>query len=175
MMADDPAVEAAVRRYQAARLGPSGESTEKVNAVHDLEGLLPHPAAEAFLVSLLRDPNEYDLARVEVCKAIRAASPSGMGRGYADALVHVLQSEDDALVRQWASQALLPFGHLATVVQALVERVVDGSEDLAVRHNAIASLRGAALGDAERALLEPAVSDPNIGTIIDALLRERSR
>ena len=122
-------------------------------------------------MSVLRDGDEYDLARVEVCKALRASSPGLLGRGYADALLEVLRSGDDSLVRQWAAQALLPFGQVAEVAYALAERVADASEDLDVRHNAVASLRGAAIGNAERALLEGVLSDPDIGAAVGALMR----
>jgi hypothetical protein len=175
MTANHADIDAAIQRYQAARLGPSGESTDKVVAVHDLESHLAHPAAEAFLVSVLRDRDEYDLARVEVCKALRTSPPGLLGRGYADALAVVLRSGDDILVRQWAAQALQAFRHIAEVAYALAERLADSSEDPDVRHNALASLRGAAIGKAERALLERALSDSDVGAAVAALLRGSSQ
>jgi len=168
-------VDAAIRRYQAAQLGPSGESSDKVEAVHLLESHLAHPAAEAFLLSVLRDRDEYDVARVEVCKALRASSPGVLGLGYADALLEVLRSEDDVIVRQWAAQALLPFCHLPEVAHALADRVADAREDPDVRHNSVATLRRAAIGSAERALLETVLSDADIGPAVGALLRRSSQ
>jgi hypothetical protein len=174
-MAKQTEVAAAIRRYQAAQLGPSGESSDKVEAVLDLEPHLAHPAAEAFLVSLLRDHDEYDLARVEVCKALRASLSGALSRGYAEALLQVLQTEDDILVRQWAALGLLPFRHLPEVVQALVITVADSREDADVRHNALASLRGATICQTDRAFLERVVSDNGIGVEVAKLLRDSAQ
>ena len=171
MMAEPTEIDAAIRRYRASGIGPSGESAEKVVAIHQLQSLLAHPTTEAFLVSVLRDREEYDLARVEICKALRAWSSEGLRDAYADALLEVLQSDDDTLVRQWAADALRSFHHVARVVQTLSAKVADATEDPDVRHNALAALRGAAIGGSERSVLERVLSDSDIGVAVQTLLR----
>jgi hypothetical protein len=68
----DPTI-VAIRRYQSAPTTPTGEAPEKLEAVRQLEQLLPRPEARGFLMRLLQDQTEYDLARIEVCKVLRAA------------------------------------------------------------------------------------------------------
>jgi hypothetical protein len=165
-------IDVAIRRYQAAATGSSGESPAKIEAIRQLEPHMAHPEAERFLVSVLLDPAEYDLARVEVCRALQASSAGSSGGRYADALLRLLQSEDDTLVRQWAANALRVFRDHPGVVRALASRLAKATEDLDVRHNAIASLRGAAMGLAERELLEPLRTDPELGHAVNDLLQD---
>ena len=172
MTAESVDVDAAIRRYQAGALGASGESPEKVDAVHQLELHLVDPAAEAFLVSVLRNSAEYDLARVEICKALHAWPSGRLGLGYAAALVEVLHSEEDILIKQWAARALRAFRDRDEVAHALAVAVADADEDPDVRHNAVASLRGVLLCRADRVLLGRVVSSGALGLAVTSLLRE---
>ena len=164
-------IDIAIRRYQAADSGLSGESADKVEAIRQLEQYMTHPDAESFLVSVLRDPEAYDLARVEICKVLQAWSTGAHGERYASALVALLESEDDTLIRQWAANALRAFRDRPAVIRTLVAKLADATEDPDVRHNALASLRGATIGPAERKVLESVVADPQIGREVTTLLR----
>jgi hypothetical protein len=168
-------IDIAIRRYQAAPVSLSGESVEKVDAIRQLEPYLADPEAESFLVSVLRDSDEYDLARVEICKTLQASSAASHGDRYAHALVALLESEPDLLVKQWAAIALRAFRHHPGVVLALVSKLAEVGEDLDVRHNALASLSGAVIGPAEHAVLEPLLADPDLGQAVTHLLRGVAR
>ena len=178
MSSSAAAIQDAIERFQAARELAPGEWPAKVEAVHDLERLLPAPEALSFLLALLQDPFEYDLARVEVCRAIRATpmSEPDVAAACADALIAALTDTDDDLVRQWAAQAMAQVVHVVGVREALADRVVDASEDLDVRFNALASLRLATLDDPVRRVLTSAAGDLVVGPGVRAvLLQSRGR
>ncbi len=172
MNSNAAAIHDAIARFQAASEATPGEWPAKIEAVSELERLLPAPEALSFLLAVLRDPAEYDLARVEICKAIRATpmSEPGIAAACADALLAALSEGQDDLVRQWAAQAMAQVVHVAGVGEALARRVADASEDLDVRFNALASLRMATLADSDRRVLATAADDLVIGPGVRAVL-----
>ena len=166
------AIHDAITRFQAAQEVAPGEWPAKIEAVNELERLLPAPEALSFLLAVLRDPAEYDLARVEICKAIRAtpmAEPSSAA-ACAGALLAALSEGQDDLVRQWAAQAMAQVVHVPGVCEALARRVTDSSEDLDVRFNALASLRLATLESPARRVLAIAADDAVVGPGVRAVL-----
>lgn len=166
------AIHDAIARFQAAPELAPGEWPAKIEAVNELERLLPAPEALSFLLAALRDPTEYDLARVEICKIIRATpmSEPGIAAACADALLAALSEGQDDLIRRWAAQAMAQVIHVAGVCEALARRVADSSEDVDVRFNALASLRLATLKDPDRRVLATAADDLVIGPGVRAVL-----
>lgn len=172
MSSNSAAIRDAIARFEAAQELAPGEWPAKVEVVHELERLLPAPEALSFLLAVLRDPAEYDLARVEICKAIRATplSEPGSAASCADALMTALGDGQDDLVRQWAALAMAQVAHVPGACEALARSVADPAEDLEVRYNALASLRLATLDDAARRVLATAAGDRVMGPGVRAVL-----
>ena len=175
MSADGPDVGDVIRRFRAAGLNASGESAEKTDCVRSLEGRLGDPPVRDFLASVLESESEYDLARVEICKALLVSRTGPASHRYAVALLEVLKAQGDILVRQWAARALGVFAGQPSVASALVDAVTDAREDPDVRHNALESLRAAPMNATLWSSLEGCASDPDVGGAIQALLRDVSR
>src|SRR5262249_24263593 len=69
-------VTARIAAYRAAHLNQAGESPEKCEIVQGLETHLSKPKALRFLLDLIGDPDEYDLARVEALKILQLWQPA---------------------------------------------------------------------------------------------------
>jgi hypothetical protein len=160
--------EAVVERFRHAKASPSGECPEKLEAVREAAGYLPAPEALEFVTSTLGNPSEYDLARVELCKALRVYEPASaaISHACATALLAALRDPEDELVRQWAALALANFVAVDGVAPELVARVVDPTEDIDVRHNSLGALRAGTFPGESRAALETGTEDEEINDAI---------
>ncbi|MBT8225836.1 MAG: hypothetical protein KJO75_10105, partial [Dactylosporangium sp.] len=87
------------------------EGGAKVDVVVELEDHLDDPRVLAFFLSVVADPGEYDLARIECIKILRLWPPStATDRQRAGQVIAaVLCADDDYLVRQYAAMALGPY------------------------------------------------------------------
>ncbi|MFE1408222.1 hypothetical protein ACFW5D_32305 [Streptomyces sp. NPDC058770] len=133
--------------------------------------------AAPFLASVVADPHEYDLARVEAATILRLWPPSDplTARTVARALLAALGDLDEDLVRQYAVHALGSYADDPAVHKTLAAAVLDSGtgddgedegddgEDVLVRYNALAALEEAGPSDARADVLRALAQDPELG------------
>ena len=124
-------------------------------------------AAAPFLASVVADPHEYDLARVEAATVLRLWPPSdpAITRAAVRALLIALEDRDEDLVRQYAALALGSYADDPAVHAALAAAVLDDGpdEDTLVRYNALAALEEAGPSDSRTDVLRTLARDPELG------------
>jgi hypothetical protein len=165
----------AIGRFRNARQPSSGESVERLEATEALTEHLANEQARHLLLASLQDTNEYDLARIAICRALQVfEAPSQAVAGQcAAALLAVLAPDDDTLVRQWSAQALRTYTQVPGVSAGLLEALGTPDEDVDVRHNALGSLWNAALEPADTACLRDLADDSELGISVQRMLAER--
>lgn len=174
-MAD--AVAALIVAYRAAKLDRSAESHEKCEIVRELEGHLGQAKVLAFYLDLIADPDEYDMARLEVLKVFQLWEPPSdrvrtrVGRRLAEALL----VEPDVLVQQWMAIAAENFVRVTAVFAAVSSLLADREADLDVRHNCLAAVQS--LGPSVKALgvLDRLTADQKLGVHARRILTEWGR
>ncbi|MER8089673.1 HEAT repeat domain-containing protein [Streptomyces sp. NPDC058316] len=129
-----------------------------------------------FLASVVADPQEYDLARVEAATILRLWPPSDpvAARTAAQALLTALRDPEEDLVRQYAAAALGPYADEPPVHEALTAIVLE-DDDLLVRHNALAAVEEAGPSEARTGLLRALAHDPDLGVAAARTLTEWGR
>ncbi|MFJ2900168.1 HEAT repeat domain-containing protein [Streptomyces sp. NPDC087218] len=97
--------------------------------------------AVPFLVAVVADPGEYDLARVEATTLLRLWPPSDPAtrRTAGRALLTALHDPEEDLVRQYAAMALGPYADDPAVHEALTT-AADTDDDPLVRASARSAL-----------------------------------
>jgi len=161
-----------VARFEATPGGEDGGDA-KVEIVLELEDHLTDPRALDLFATVIADPAEYDLARIECVKILHLRPPAGaedrqrIGR----IIAAVLDPEDDYLVRQYAAMSLGPYAQDPVVFDAIATAVT-GDDDVDVRHNALESVLEAGPDDRTRALLQQLTDDPELGKAATRTLRE---
>ncbi|MFC9625311.1 HEAT repeat domain-containing protein [Streptomyces sp. NPDC056930] len=125
-----------------------------------------------FLVSVVADPQEYDLARVEAATILRLWPPSDPVA--AQALLTALRDPEEDLVRQYAAAALGPYADEPPVHEALTATVLEDDDPL-VRHNALAAVEEAGPSEARTGLLRALAHDPDLGVAAARTLTEWGR
>ncbi|WP_051830347.1 MULTISPECIES: HEAT repeat domain-containing protein [Streptomyces] len=150
--------------FRSTPAGADIQGSSKVDVIVELEDHLDDARVLSFFVSVISDPAEYDLARIECIKILRlwppdaAAGRQRVGR----AMVAALQVGEDYLVRQWAARSLESYVGDTVVFEALATAVLhDGDPN--VRDNALSSLQRAGRDDRSAELLRQLVSDPELG------------
>jgi hypothetical protein len=163
----------AAARFRAARETAPGEWPGKVDVVCEVERHLDVPGAFSFLLEVLQDSRESDLARIEVCKVLRV-TPMRSAEVAGRCVVALLAAlaDDDELVRQWAALGMAQVSDVGAAPEALAQRVVDPDEDAAVRHNALDSLRRRQMPGPCRAVLAIGAPDE---PVLDEAVREALR
>ncbi|MFJ7493259.1 HEAT repeat domain-containing protein [Streptomyces sp. NPDC097727] len=122
------------------------------------------PDALPFLIAVVADPGEYDLARVEAATILRLWPPDDpatrrtAGRG----LLTALHDPEEDLVREYAAGALGPYADNPAVHQALTAALRSDEEPL-VRDNALAAVEEAGPSDARTDVLRALIQDPGLG------------
>jgi hypothetical protein len=141
------------------------EGSGKVEVVVELEDHLHDPRVLPFFVSVIADPAEYDLARIECIKILRLWPPdTATGRRQVGRTVAAaLQADDEDLVRQYAAMSLGPYVGDDVVFEALTTAVLL-DEDVDVRHNALAAIEEAGPDTRTVELLRRLTGDPELGT-----------
>ncbi|MFD9606709.1 HEAT repeat domain-containing protein [Streptomyces sp. NPDC059970] len=122
------------------------------------------PDALPFLIAVVADPREYDLARVEAATILRLWPPSdpATARTAARALLAALNDPEEDLVRQYAAEALGPYADDPAVHGALAASLKP-DEDPLVRHNALAAVEEAGPSDARTDVLRALTQDRDLG------------
>jgi len=162
-----------IGRYQSTQPNASGECPEKIEIIQLLESRLGEPGVFAFLLGVLSDSKEYDLARVEVCQIMLGLGSQTLpsSEECARALLAALADPEEELVRQWAARALVLVVNVDGVEGALVRAVLDPEENLDVRYNALAALRFRTLSEHARAALAGSSGNADLDNAIKQRLR----
>jgi len=161
-----------VTRFEATPGGEDGGDA-KVEIVLELEDHLTDPRALDLFATVIADPAEYDLARIECVKILHLRPPAGAEdrRRIGRIIAAVLDPDDDYLVRQYAAMSLGPYAQDPVVFDAIATAVT-GDDDVDVRHNALESVLEAGPDDRTRALLQQLTDDPELGKAATHTLRE---
>ncbi|GAA3432693.1 hypothetical protein GCM10018954_022960 [Kutzneria kofuensis] len=144
----------------------------KVGIILELEDHLSDPRALTLFASVIADPAEHDLVRIECLKILRLQPPAAaddrrrIGRIIAD----TLQPTEDYLVRQYAAGALGPYAQEPGVFDVM-SSAVTGDDDIDVRHNALASVIEAGPDNRTIALLHQLTNDPELAAAATRTLR----
>jgi HEAT repeat protein len=140
------------------------DGSGKVRAVVALEDHLPDPRALTFLVAMVADPFEYDLARIEGMQILRLHAPDAApARRQAGLAIAAALTSDDELVRQYAAMSLGPYADDDQVFRALAAAALN-DEDIDVRYNALAAVEEAGPTARNADLLRRLAADPELGT-----------
>lgn len=102
---------------------------------------VPDEPVVSLLVNTLENPDEDDDVRIEILRSLvvrrdSTESNTRMGR----AVLSVLRSDNDVLIRQFAANALRFYPEVEGVVDCLESLVLSEVEDIDVRHNALTAI-----------------------------------
>jgi hypothetical protein len=124
--------------------------------------------------SVVTDPNEYDLARVQALKILEIANVLAEEQeSFGALLATVIATDQDYDVRNYAVMASKNFINDNNILKELIVAVVaDPNEDIDIRHNALSAVM--ALWDLprRRAVLESLLADEELGKHAARLLAE---
>src|SRR4051812_6137420 len=96
-------VEELIRRYSEAKESESGNFPEKIEVVEALEDL-PAEQVLDFFLKTVASPSEYDLARIEILKILKAHAGEYPDRArIAQPLAAILRKDPDTQVRTYAA------------------------------------------------------------------------
>ncbi|WP_030741462.1 hypothetical protein [Streptomyces griseus] len=134
------AAETADRLIAGFRALPAG-SDRKREIITELDA---NTEALPFLVSVVADPREYDLARVESATVLRLWPPAdpGLRHEAGRALLTALRDPEEDLVRQYAAMSLAPYTD-DPVVATVLDTTARADEDPLVRDSARFSIEEA--------------------------------
>jgi len=149
------------------------EDGGKTELLIDLEDHAADPRVFDLYATIVADPAEYDLARIECLKILALYPPESpadrqrVGR----VIAQTLWPDEDYLVRQYAAMSLGPYAGDDEVFEAL-RTVLIHDDDVDVRHNALSSVEEAGPDDRLRALLPKLVGDPELGSAVKRTLAD---
>jgi hypothetical protein len=167
-------VQRLVDAYRSVVPSADAEDAGQLEIITELEDHVGDPRVIEFYLSVIADPAEYDLARIECIKILALYPPDApadrqrVGRTVAQ----TLWPDEDYLVRQYAAMSLGPYAGDDAVFEAL-EHVLVHDDDIDVRFNALASVEEAARSDRTLSLLRRLADDPQLGSAAARSLRER--
>jgi hypothetical protein len=162
-----------IASFRAATFSEAGESHSKCDIVRGLEEHLAAPEALAFILDLIGDQREYDMARLEALKILQLCEPSSdhrvqIGRRLAQAML----VESDILVQQWMAIAAANYIGVPEVFGALITLLNDIGADLDVRYNCLAAVRILGRTAETAKALSPLLSDPEFGPPVRRILNQ---
>ena len=119
---------------------------ERAELVAGFEDLLPNPEVIEFLVGVVANMDEYDLARIEALKVLQLfrSRDDDTHERIGNTIATVLKDDTDVLVRQWAAIALdFNYHDLPEVRKIVIERLLDADEEINTRHNCLSVIKRA--------------------------------
>lgn len=125
------------------------------------------PEVLTFFLQTVANPQEYDLARMEILKILRLyKSDEQQRQNIAQVLVTIVKEDQDDLVRSYAIMALRNYTGIEQV-DDVVERVVtDEDEDEDLRFNAFSVLERIGPNERTRRLLQDLAEDEVLGSAV---------
>ncbi len=139
------------------------EEADRCWIISQLEEVSDERVVSLF-VNSLQDPEEDEGVRIEILKSLvmrRDRTDSHIR--LAKAVLNVLQKDDSDVVRQHAANALYLFADVDGVLDCLESLVKSESEDIDVRHNALAAIASNRSLRDYRASLQRLVDVPELG------------
>lgn len=123
------------------------------------------PEKWRLLYSVIADPNEYDLARMQALRILEiAAIPADQLQSFCELLVSVIKTDRDYDVKNYAVMASKNFINDSDALQTLiVDILLDAGEDIDIRHNAYAAVLTFFDIAGRKAVLEKLSSDEAMG------------
>ncbi|MFJ6134803.1 hypothetical protein [Kitasatospora sp. NPDC092286] len=140
-------------------------SDDKVRIVAALEDAVADPTVAAFLASVVADPAEDELARVECATVLRLSPPADPAakREVADALLAAFADRDEDLVRQHVAMAFGPYADDPAVHRALAAALGEHEGDPLVPDNALFAVRQAGPSAQRADLVRTLLHHPELG------------
>jgi hypothetical protein len=162
-----------VEAYRCLPSPPDAEDAGRLTIITELEPHVGDPRVVDLYVSVISDPEEYDLARIECIKILGLWPPATRAdrQRVGRAIAQTLWPDEDYLVRQYAAMSLGAYAQDDVVFEALAT-VLAHDDDIDVRHNAVDSIREAGPDDRSLTLLRRMVNDPELGSAAARTLRD---
>ncbi|GIH17225.1 HEAT repeat domain-containing protein [Rugosimonospora africana] len=166
-------VQRLIETYRCLPSPVDAEGSSRFAIITELGRHVGDPRVVDLYVSVIADPQEYDLARIECIKVLGLRPPDAhadrqrVGR----AIAQTLWPDEDYLVRQYAAMSLGAYAEDDDVFEALATALTH-DDDIDVRHNALESIREAGPDDRGLALLRRMVDDPELGSAAKHTLQD---
>ena len=164
---EKPDVDALIAKFDRAKPDADGECGQKCGVISDLEDHLSDPTVLAFFLRVAGDPEEHDLARVDVFKAFEFFEPptKKASKRIGDTFRKVIANEDDdLLVQQWAAQSASEYIDVPGVFQTFVKAMLDTSTEENVRHNLLSSVESYGNHEKLKTVLEKLLDDEELAS-----------
>lgn len=133
-----------ITAYRAVPFDSKGEACGKVRVLERLEDHLGDPDVLAFLLSILGDTGEYDMARCHLLKWFECdpASDAESHRRIGECIADTLRREDDWMVKCWLARVAGVYSDVPAIVTVAAERFRDSAESDDVRCGVQRGLEG---------------------------------
>jgi len=117
------------------------------------------------LRTVIADPNEYDLARIQALKILEIAGVPDADRPvFCDLLISIIETDKDWDVKNYAVIASKNFVNDSDVLkQLIIKAVLDPKEDIDIRHNAYRAVLSFWDLPGRKVVLEKLSSDKELG------------
>ncbi|AEV98933.1 hypothetical protein A4D02_10285 [Niastella koreensis] len=152
----------------------NADDDQKVELLSDLEFEEDTPEKWEFLRSVITNKDEYDLARIEALKIIEVAPLlDDEFAPFCEALITIINTEQDADVRNYAVMASKNFVNDSEELKELIIKLVlDPKEEQAVRHNAYHAVKAFFDLPRRKVILEKLTTDKEFGKLAKQDLKE---
>jgi hypothetical protein len=117
------------------------------------------------LRTVIADPNEYDLARIQALKILEIAKvPDADRPSFCDLLARIIKTDEDYDVKNYAVMAAKNFvNDSAELKELIIKAVLDPKEDIDIRHNAYRAVLSLWDLPGRKVVLEKLSSDQELG------------
>jgi hypothetical protein len=162
-----------IQRYQdiGSQGDPDGSSR---HALIQRMGQVLHPDVCTFFSTILADPSEADIARLEVLKVLEFAivGEQKLYRVIGSQILRIVGSPEEGLLREYAVMAAANFVDIEGLVETLTKTLLNTKEDLDTRWNAFAFIRRVGETRQTREVLLQLEQDPDFGQAANELLEQ---
>ena len=167
-----------INEYRRLRAAGSGGTTRRCEIVED--DLYPYddPRIKDFLLDVATDVGDYDLARIAALKILGwkredwALGPK-QHAGVTARILRIFELDEDALVRNFAGQALAWHAKEPGVFEVAAAVVLDRQADLNLRHVAFNIVQGCLPGKEAQDVIRCLQRDTDFRPSAERILRER--
>lgn len=168
----EPFIAEEIQAFRSAQLNQNGESPLKNEIIENLERNLDSPTVVEFLLEVISDPEEYDLARIEALKIFQCwdvPSPELKTR-IGERLAGVIRDDSDDLVQEWAGIAARNYVQVPEVLAASIEVLTNPEAGINARHNCLSAVEFFGPTPQTIGTLESLLEDEEIGWAIPMVL-----
>lgn len=118
------------------------DQSKKPNIISALEDFWDDPRVADFLLEVVADGTEYDLARVEALNVFEIKEPTDQAdsQKVAGVISGVLMNDKNDLVRRYAAMAATSYMDNDKLFEAIAGIVQNSNEDIDLRYNAFGAL-----------------------------------